>query len=74
MDVELQLLKHLKRDARPTISIIERYCSADNGLFSEAISYEQWKDNLLDVFRQCSHGQQCFCFFKAIATRSLRNF
>jgi SRSO17 transposase len=43
MDVELQILKHLKRDARPTISIIDRYCSAYNGLFSEVRSYECFK-------------------------------
>jgi hypothetical protein len=28
MDVELQILKHLKRDARPTVSVIDQYCSA----------------------------------------------
>ena len=30
MDVELQILKHLKRDAQPTVAIIARYCSAYN--------------------------------------------
>ena len=25
MDVELQILKHLKREAQPTVSIIDRY-------------------------------------------------
>jgi hypothetical protein len=34
MDVELQILKHLKRDARPTVSYIDQYCSAYNDLFS----------------------------------------
>ena len=28
MDVELQILKHLKRDAQPTVSVIDRYCQA----------------------------------------------
>lgn len=40
MDVELQILKHLKRDARPTVSIIDQYCSAYNDLFSDVRSYE----------------------------------
>jgi SRSO17 transposase len=43
MDVELQILKHLKRDARPTVSVIDKYCSAYNDLFSEVRSYECFK-------------------------------
>jgi SRSO17 transposase len=43
MDVELQILKHLKRDARPTVSVIDRYCSAYNDLFSDVRSYECFK-------------------------------
>jgi hypothetical protein len=39
MDVELQILKHLKRNARPTVSIIDQYCSAYNDLFSDVRSY-----------------------------------
>jgi hypothetical protein len=39
MDVELQILKHLKRDARPTISVIDQYCLAYNDLFPEVRSY-----------------------------------
>ena len=26
MDVELQILKHLARDAQPTVSVIDEYC------------------------------------------------
>jgi SRSO17 transposase len=44
MDVELQILKHLKRDARPTVSIIDRYCSAYKDLFYDVRSYECFKD------------------------------
>lgn len=43
MDVELQILKHLKRDARPTVSLIDKYCSAYNDLFSDVRSYECFK-------------------------------
>ena len=43
MDVELQILKHLKRDAQPTVSIIDRYCEAYNDLFPEVRSYECFK-------------------------------
>ncbi len=43
MDVELQILKHLKRDARQTVSIIDRYCEAYNDLFPEVRSYECFK-------------------------------
>jgi hypothetical protein len=48
MDVELQILKHLKRAAKqipagppaPTVSIIDQYCCAYNDLFTEVRSYE----------------------------------
>ncbi len=43
MDVELQILKHLKRDAQPTVAIIDRYCEAYNDLFPEVRSYECFK-------------------------------
>lgn len=43
MDVELQILKHLKRDAQPTVAIIDRYCEAYNDLFPEVRSYESFK-------------------------------
>ena len=43
MDVELQILKHKKRDARQTVSVIDRYCSAYNDLFPEVRSYECFK-------------------------------
>jgi hypothetical protein len=43
MDVELQILKHLKRDAQPTVSIIDRYCEAYNDVFPKVRSYECFK-------------------------------
>jgi SRSO17 transposase len=43
MDVELQILKHLKRDAQPTVYIIDQYCSAYKSLFTEVRSYECFK-------------------------------
>ena len=43
MDVELQILKHLKRDAQPTVAIIDQYCKAYNDLFPEVRSYECFK-------------------------------
>ncbi len=43
MDVELQILKHLKRDAQPTITIIDQYCEAYNDIFPEVRSYECFK-------------------------------
>ncbi len=39
MDVELQILRHLKRDARPTVSLIDQYCRAYNDLFCDVRSY-----------------------------------
>lgn len=38
MNVELQILKDLTRDPQPTVSIIDRYCSAYNDLFSDVRS------------------------------------
>ena len=43
MDVELQILKHLKRSPTPTVSIIDRYCSPYNDIFPEVRSYECFK-------------------------------
>ena len=43
MDVELQILKHLKRSPTPTVSIIDRYCDSYNDLFSDVRSYECFK-------------------------------
>jgi len=43
MDVELQILKHLKRSPAPTVTIIDRYCEAYIDLFPEVRSYECFK-------------------------------
>ena len=43
MDVELQILKHLKRSPKPTVSIVDRYCSAYNDLFYDVRNYECFK-------------------------------
>ncbi|WP_196525232.1 hypothetical protein [Nostoc commune] len=32
MDVELQILKHLARDAHPTVAIVDEYCAEYKGL------------------------------------------
>jgi SRSO17 transposase len=43
MDVELQILKHLARDAQPTVSFIDKYCVGYKDLFTEVRSYEYFK-------------------------------
>ena len=43
MDVELQILKHLARDARSTVSVIDDYCATYKDLFSEVRNYECFK-------------------------------
>lgn len=43
MDVELQILKHLARDAQPTVGFIDQYCSIYQDLFPEVRSYESFK-------------------------------
>nr|CAD5958075.1 putative transposase for insertion sequence element IS701 [Planktothrix pseudagardhii] len=43
MDVELQMLKHLARDAQPTVSVIDEYCQGYKDLFPEVRSYECFK-------------------------------
>ncbi len=43
MDVELQILKHLPRDAHPTISVIDEYCAGYRDLFKEVRNYECFK-------------------------------
>ena len=43
MDVELQILKHLKRSPRATVSIIDQYCDSYKDLFSDVRNYECFK-------------------------------
>ena len=43
MDVELQIIKHLARDARSTVSVIDDYCAMYRDLFKEVRSYECFK-------------------------------
>lgn len=43
MDVELQILKHLARDAQATAPVIDEYCSEYKDLFKEVRSYECFK-------------------------------
>jgi SRSO17 transposase len=43
MDVELQILKYLARNAQPTVSFIDEYCSGYKDLFPEVRSYECFK-------------------------------
>jgi SRSO17 transposase len=43
MDVELQILKHLPRDAQKTVWLIDEYCSYYQQLFPEVRSYECFK-------------------------------
>jgi SRSO17 transposase len=43
MDVELQILKHLRRDAHPTVAIIDEYCAEYQDLFKEVRNYECFK-------------------------------
>jgi SRSO17 transposase len=43
MDVELQILKHLRRDAQPTVAVIDEYCEAYKDIFPEVRSYECFK-------------------------------
>jgi len=43
MDVELQILKHLARDAHETAPVIDDYCAEYKDLFKEVRSYECFK-------------------------------
>ncbi|MBA2750465.1 MAG: IS701 family transposase [Tatlockia sp.] len=43
MDVELQILKHLARDAHPTVAVIDEYCAEYKNLFKEVRNYECFK-------------------------------
>ena len=40
MDVELQILKHLPRDAHPTVAVIDEYCAEYRDLFKEVRNKE----------------------------------
>jgi hypothetical protein len=36
MDVELQILKHLAREAQPTVGFIDEYCAGYKDLFPDS--------------------------------------
>jgi hypothetical protein len=44
MDVELQILKHLRRDAHPTVGVIDEYCEEYRDIFKEVRNYECFKN------------------------------
>ncbi len=52
MDVELQILKHLARDAHPTIATIDEYCAEYEDLFKEVRNYECFKYLHLGIMSQ----------------------
>ncbi len=43
MDVELQILKHLPRNAHPTVALVDEYCAEYKELFKEVRNYECFK-------------------------------
>ena len=43
MDVELQIIKHVARDAQPTVAVIDEYCAEYKDLFKEVRNYECFK-------------------------------
>jgi SRSO17 transposase len=43
MDVELQVLKHLRRDAHPTVGVIDEYCEEYRDIFKEVRNHECFK-------------------------------
>ena len=43
MDVELQILKHLARDAHPRVALVDEYCAEYKDLFKEVRNYECFK-------------------------------
>ncbi len=52
MDVELQILKHLARDAHPTVATIDEYCAEYKDLFKEVRNYECFKYLHLGIMSQ----------------------
>lgn len=40
MDVELQILRHLARDAYPTVALVDGYCAEYKDLFKEVRNYD----------------------------------
>ncbi len=52
MDVELQILKHLARDAHPTVATIDEYCAEYKDLFKEVRNYEYFKYLHLGIMSQ----------------------
>ena len=52
MDVELQSLKHLARDAHPTVATIDEYCAEYKDQFKEVRNYECFKYLHLGIMSQ----------------------
>ena len=43
MNIELQILKHLARDAHPTVSIVDEYCVQYREIFKQVKNYQYFK-------------------------------
>ncbi|VEP17119.1 hypothetical protein H1P_5500001 [Hyella patelloides LEGE 07179] len=63
MDVELQILKHLARDAQLTVPVIDEYCKCDKDLFVEVRSYECLK-KIIFCFLVSAHSSQAIYLFR----------
>jgi hypothetical protein len=53
MDVELQILKHLARDAQPTIAFMDEYCAGYQDLFKEVRNYEVYLTSVVLPVVRC---------------------
>ena len=52
MDDREQILKHLPRDARKTVSVIDEYCQGYKEIFKEVRSYECFKYLHLEIISE----------------------
>jgi len=64
MDVELQIRKHLPRDAQPTVAIIDEYCAENKDLFKEVRNYECLKYLHLGIISLFCHSPKTFVISK----------
>lgn len=73
MDVELQVLKHLARDAQSTTRLIDEYCGEYKDIFKEVRSYECFKYLHLGIIapiKRKSLPEIC----KVVAIKSAQSF
>ncbi|CEJ46295.1 Mobile element protein [Umezakia ovalisporum] len=70
MDVELQILKDLRRDAHPTVEVIDECCEEYREIFKEVRNYECFKYLHLGIISTIKRKSLFYSQFLVVSRKS----